>query len=98
MSVTVDNKALKDMNHNGCIVKKWFHNGVLVWQRTTASSANINTSFWINPKVRWGCGHFLEPAKPPNQGFSCTPTSSCFQGISLSAFRYTMPDIHSVCQ
>ena len=52
----------------------------------------------ICPLLGWGCGHFLGLAKPPSQGFSCTPTGSCFQGISLSAFRYTISDIHSVCQ
>ncbi|MDB2142551.1 hypothetical protein PMX31_12770 [Enterocloster clostridioformis] len=37
-----------------------------------------------------GCGHFLGLAKPTSQGSSCTPTGSCFQGISLSAFRYIL--------
>lgn len=50
------------------------------------------------PELSGRCGHFLVLAKQPDQGSSCTPTGSCFQGIFLSAFRYTMPDIHSVCQ
>lgn len=59
---------------------------------------SIPTVFALYLTARVVCGHFLELAKQPDQGSSYTPTDSCFQGISLSAFRYAIPDIHSVCQ
>lgn len=33
MSVNINNMALKNMDFNECVVKKWIHNGIKVWQR-----------------------------------------------------------------
>lgn len=41
MSVTINGSPLKNLPFNQYSVKKWFHNGILVWQKYIAGTASI---------------------------------------------------------
>ncbi len=45
MSVIINGTNLKDMNHNGNIVKTWIQNGILVWQKYVATKASFSTNY-----------------------------------------------------
>ena len=44
MSVTINGSTLKNMPFNQYSVKKWFHNGILVWQRIVTGYVSYSVS------------------------------------------------------